>query len=99
VDEREYRLLHVAAYMALFVVGSYAASFGPVLPFLAEDLNVSLDTAGLMLTALFFGSIVASASIAVVLHGRDMRALTALGRSGARSRCRRRDTRWRFART
>jgi fucose permease len=79
VDEREYRLLHVAAYMALFVVGSYAASFGPVLPFLAEDLDISLDTAGLMLTALFFGSIIASASIAVVLHGRDMRALTALG--------------------
>jgi fucose permease len=77
--DREYRLLHVAAYLALFVVGTYAASFGPVLTFLADDLDISLDTAGLLLTALFFGSIIASALIAVALHGRDMRALSALG--------------------
>lgn len=79
MEDGEYRTLHVAAYMALFVVGSYAASFGPVLPFLAADVGVSLDTAGLMLTALFFGSITASAVIAIALHGRDMRVLTALG--------------------
>lgn len=75
----QYRSLHAAASMALFCVGLYAASFGPVLPFLADDLGVSLDTAGLMLTALFIGSISASASIALALHGRDPRLLTIVG--------------------
>lgn len=79
MDERAYRLLHVAAYAALFVIGMYAASFGPVFPFLADDLDISVDTAGLLLTALFFGSILASAAIALALHGHDMRVLTALG--------------------
>ena len=79
MDERAYRLLHVAAYAALFVIGMYAASFGPVFPFLADDLDISVDTAGLLLTALFFGSILASAAIALALHGRGMRVLTALG--------------------
>jgi fucose permease len=79
MDEREYRLLHIAAYAALFVIGMYAASFGPVFPFLADDLDISVDTAGLLLTALFFGSILASSSIALALHGRDMRLLTLLG--------------------
>lgn len=75
----DYRLLHIAAFMALFCVGTYAASFGPVLPFIAEDLDVALDTAGLMLTALFLGSITASAVIAIALHARDMRLLTVAG--------------------
>ncbi|MEX2226420.1 MAG: MFS transporter [Dehalococcoidia bacterium] len=79
MDERDYRLLHIAAYAALFVIGMYAASFGPVFPFLADDLDISVDTAGLLLTALFFGSILASSSIAIALHGRDMRRLTTLG--------------------
>jgi fucose permease len=65
--------------MALFGVGMYAASFGPVLPFIADDLGVSLDTAGLMLTALFLGSIAASATVAIALHGHDTRVLTIWG--------------------
>lgn len=77
--EREYRALHAASLMALFCVGAYAAAFGPVLPFLAADVGISLDTAGLLLTALFAGSISASALIAVVLHARDMRALAIAG--------------------
>lgn len=79
----EYPLLHVASLMALFVVGLYASAFGPVLPFVADDLDVSLDTAGLLLTALFIGSIAASASIALVLHGQDTRRLTLVGLAAA----------------
>jgi fucose permease len=75
----DYRLLHAAAYMAMFCVGLYAAAFGPSLPFIADDLGVSLDTAGLILTALFIGSISASALVAVKLHGFDTRALCVAG--------------------
>ncbi len=74
--DSEYRLLHAAAMAALFCVGLYAAAFGPVLPFLADDAGVSLDTSGLLLTVFFIGSIAASATIALWLHGRDTRALT-----------------------
>ena len=65
--------------LSLFCVGMYASAFGPALPFLARDAGVSLDTAGLVLTALFAGSITASATIALVLHGRDMRVLALAG--------------------
>src|SRR5438477_933833 len=65
--------------LSLFCVGMYASAFGPALPFLALDAGVSLDTAGLVLTALFAGSITASATIALVLHGRDMRVLAVAG--------------------
>ncbi|MEX2247307.1 MAG: MFS transporter [Dehalococcoidia bacterium] len=75
----DYRLLHAASYMAFFCVGVYAATFGPVLPFIADDLGVSLDTAGLLLTVFFVGSISASGLIALVLHGADTRLLTAAG--------------------
>ena len=75
----DYRLLHVASLMALFCVGMYAAAFGPVLPIAAEDFGVSLDTAGLLLTALFAGSILASATVAIALHGHDTRLLTIIG--------------------
>lgn len=75
----QYRLLHAASFMALFCLGLYASSFGPVLPFISEDLGVSLDTAGLMLTALFVGSITASAVVAIALHGHDTRVLCIAG--------------------
>lgn len=75
----EYRLLHAAAMAGLFCVGLYAAAFGPVLPFLADDVGVSLDTAGLLLTVFFVGSIAASATIALRLHGHDTRAMTIAG--------------------
>src|SRR5438270_6119273 len=73
------RLLHASSMLSLFCIGMYAAAFGPALPFLARDAGVSLDTAGLLLTALFAGSITASATIALVLHGRDMRLLALAG--------------------
>lgn len=82
-NDDEYRLLHTASFMALFCVGLYSSSFGPVLPFISEDLSVSLDTAGLMLTAFFIGSIAASASVAVALHRRDTRALCIAGLASA----------------
>lgn len=69
--------------MALFGVGLYAAAFGPVLPFIADDLGVSLDTGGLLLTALFLGSIAASATVAIALHGHDTRLLTIWGLGAA----------------
>jgi fucose permease len=81
--DADYPLLHAAALMALFGVGVYAASFGPTLPFLAQDLGVSLDTAGLLLTALFVGSISASASVAIALHGRHPRQLSVWGLAAA----------------
>ncbi len=78
-DESEFRLLHAGAFVALFVVGVYASAFGPALEFIAADLEVSLDTAGLILTVFFLGSISASAAVAVALHTRDTRALTIAG--------------------
>lgn len=78
-DEQEYRLLHFASLLALFCIGVYAAAFGPALPFIADDLGVSLDTSGLLLTALFAGSIASSATIALWLHGRDTRVLSIAG--------------------
>jgi fucose permease len=65
--------------MAMVCLGVSAASIGPVLPFLADDVDVSLDTAGLLLTAFFVGSISSSALVAVVLHGRDTRLLMLAG--------------------
>jgi fucose permease len=73
------RLLHASSMLSLFCIGMYAATFGPALPFVASDVGVSLDTAGLVLTALFAGSITASAMIALVLHSRDMRMLALAG--------------------
>lgn len=79
----DHPLLHMASLMALFCVGLYASAFGPVLPFIADDLGVSLDTAGLLLTALFIGSIAASATVAMALHGQDTRRLTLVGLASA----------------
>ncbi len=77
----DYRLLHIAAYAAIFCLGVSAAAIGPILPFLADDVNVGLDTAGLLLTAFFIGSIGSSALVAFALHGRDTRILCAVGLS------------------
>jgi fucose permease len=74
-----WRVLHMASYAGLFIVGVYAAAFGPALEFIADDRGVSLDTAGLMLTAFFVGSISASAAVAAWLHGRDSRLLAIAG--------------------
>jgi hypothetical protein len=60
--------LHFAAFASIFCVGVWATSFGPALPFLADDMGMSLGAAGLLLTALFCGSILASGAIFVRLH-------------------------------
>ncbi len=73
------RLLQGSAFLALACVGLYGATFGPAMPFLARGLGVSLDTAGLLLTAFFFGSISASSVVAVALHRRSSRLLGAGG--------------------
>lgn len=75
----DHRLLRSASYAALFCLGLSASAIGPVLPFLADDVGVSLDTAGLLLTAFFVGSIGSSSLVAVALHARDQRVLIAIG--------------------
>jgi fucose permease len=75
----DYRLLHAAAFASIFCLGLSAAAIGPVLPFLADDVGVSLDTAGLLLTAFFVGSIATSALVALALHGHDTRLLCLFG--------------------
>lgn len=71
--------LHFAAFASIFCVGVWATSFGPALPFLAEDMAMSLGAAGLLLTALFAGSIAASGAIFFRLHRINNRALDATG--------------------
>ncbi|MEO8539965.1 MAG: MFS transporter [bacterium] len=77
--DRRLNRLEAAACLALFVTGVYATSFGPALPILAADFGVSLDRAGLLLSTLFFGSIIASTAMATSLHRFDQRALAAAG--------------------
>lgn len=74
--------LHGSAFLAFVCVGLYGSTFGPAIPFIARDLGVSLDTAGLTLTAFFFGSISASAIVAMLLHARSSRLLGACGLAG-----------------
>src|SRR4051812_44725458 len=82
-DDSDYRALHAAAFLALFCVGLYASAFGPALPFIADDTDVSLDTGGMVLTTFFIGSITASAAVALVLHVKSSRVLGAAGLAGA----------------
>lgn len=65
--------------LSVFCVGLYAGGFGPALAFFARGTGVSLDTAGLLLTAVFGGSILTSFCVATRLHGRDPRRLALLG--------------------
>lgn len=71
--------LHFAAFASIFCVGVWATSFGPALPFLADDMGMSLGAAGLLLTALFAGSITASGAVFLHLHRFDNRSLNAGG--------------------
>ena len=71
--------LHFAAFASIFCVGVWATSFGPALPFLADDMGMSLGAAGLLLTALFGGSIAASGAIFFHLHRINNRELDAAG--------------------
>ena len=66
-------------YAVLFDTGFYATAFGPAMPFLAAAMGVSLSTAGLLLTALFCGSISASASLAWLGHRTDQRLVAVAG--------------------
>ncbi len=66
-------------YAVLFDTGFYATAFGPAMPFLAAAMGVSLSTAGLLLTALFCGSISASAALAGFGHRTDQRLVAICG--------------------
>ena len=66
-------------YAVLFDTGFYATAFGPAMPFLAAAMGVSLSTAGLLLTALFCGSIAASAGLAWLGHRADQRLVASGG--------------------
>jgi fucose permease len=80
--ERDLRYLHLATCLGLFCTGVYATSFGPALPFLAREYDVSLSRAGLLLTVFFVGSITASGSVAWRFHGFDARLTTVTGLGG-----------------
>ena len=67
------------AFLAILCVGLYATVLGPALPSFADRLNVSLDTAGLLVTALFAGSITASGALAIRPRPRQSVALTTFG--------------------
>ena len=71
--------LHFACFASIFCVGVWATSFGPALPFLADDMGMSLGAAGLLLTSLFAGSITASGAIFFRLHRINNRELDAAG--------------------
>jgi len=67
------------AHLGLFTVGLYAGAFGPALPFIAAATGVGLGQAGLLLSALFVGSITASGAVAAVIHARDPRLTAGVG--------------------
>jgi len=71
--------LEVAACLALAMIGVYSTSFGPALQAIADEFGVSLDHAGVLLTLLFLGSIVASAAFAGWLHRFESKRFVALG--------------------
>lgn len=66
-------------YAVLFDTGFYSTAFGPAMPFLALSLGVSLSTAGLLLSALFAGSITASSLVAGALHRANQRQVAFAG--------------------
>jgi fucose permease len=72
-------MLHAACFYAVFCVGLYATSFGPALPFFAGKLDVSLDTAGFLITGIFVGSIVASGLVTIGLARGKMRLAVTVG--------------------
>lgn len=74
--------LEIAACLGLFVTGVYSTSFGPALPVLANDFGVSLDHAGLLITVLFLGSIIASGLVAIRLHAIEPKWTAAAGLAG-----------------
>ena len=69
----------IPAYLAIAATGMYLTSFGPSIPFVANDLGVSKATAGLLITALFLGSIAASAVVTWRFHESDQRRLASAG--------------------
>jgi len=79
VDSPRARRVLAASNLGLVCTGLYATAFGPALPFLADDFGVSLDSAGLLLTALFLGSITASAALAFRFHRLEPRLVGAAG--------------------
>jgi predicted MFS family arabinose efflux permease len=78
----ERRLLR-SADAALGTVGLYVGALGPTLPAIAKDLDVSLDTAGLALTAMAAGSVAASFTVAAHFHRGSQRRVAAVGIAAA----------------
>ena len=73
------RSLRWGTYAILLCVGLYAGALGPALESFAEDLDVSLDTAGLLVSGIFVGSIATSALVAARLHRSSQRRLAIVG--------------------
>ncbi len=73
------RGLRRATYAAMLCIGLYAGGLGPALETFAKDLHVSLDTAGLLVSGIFAGSITTSTLVAARLHRFSQRRLAVTG--------------------
>jgi fucose permease len=76
---RDVARAQASAFLGLFCCGLWVTSFGPALPFIADETGVGLGTAGFVLTAVAAGSISASAVVSLRLGHIDSRLLIALG--------------------
>ena len=76
--DQERRLL-LSADAALACVGLYVGAIGPSMSTFAREADVSLDTAGLLLTALALGSVMASGAVTLRLHRYSQRRIAAAG--------------------
>jgi fucose permease len=76
---RDVARAQASAFLGLFCCGLWVTSFGPALPFIADETGVGLGTAGFVLTAVAAGSISASAVVSLRLGHVDSRLLIALG--------------------
>jgi fucose permease len=77
-DRAEQRLLG-AANAGLACIGLYVGAVGPALETIADHLDVSLDTAGLTLTAMAAGAVVAAGAVAARFHHGSQRNVAAIG--------------------
>ena len=71
--------LEVAACLALAMIGVSSTSYGPAMESFAADFDVSLDHAGVILTMLSLGAIVASAAFAAWFHAYEPRRFMLAG--------------------
>ena len=77
--EPEERRLLRSADAALGCVGLYVGALGPMLPKISTDLDVPLDTAGLVLVAMAGGAVASAATVAARFHRGSQRTVALAG--------------------